>query len=211
MLASMDKPAEQEQTAHDRPPKVGTKGTPRHNETKATRVYVVARADGKGCKVGVSSHPKRRLSSLQVSTPEKLTLFHQLRPTAMRAYEIERAALRFLRPFRHRGEWLSCEPKLAKIVVDGTSAGDDRMENFVHAMWVEEQALDRAYKSDLITPEIDRMRLSRKDLKEILAAKTKAAWQAFRVAENTVRAFPDLYAQLGRWNFRSRLYPQPDD
>lgn len=99
--------------------------SPVQNEAKATRVYVIRRDDETGCKVGVSSHPKRRLSGLQVSTPAGLSLFFQFRPSNHSARAVEAAVLELLRPWRVRGEWLNCHPFIAQKAAEAIDASQD--------------------------------------------------------------------------------------
>lgn len=68
-------------------------------------VYFVQAGDG-AIKIGYSDNPRRRLSDLQVSSPEQLTLLGATPGT----YLTESAFHWYLRKFALRGEWFKPEP-----------------------------------------------------------------------------------------------------
>lgn len=179
------------------PPKA--RKTPQQNEAKATRVYVVTRPDESGCKIGISSNPKRRLSALQVSTPDKLSLFFQCRPDSQRAIDVEGAALELLRPWRSRGEWLFCEPQIAQLTIEAIVANDRRISNFVAALDSERKCMEDWENAAFVTPEMDRLGLYGKSQKEAIRVRREAMRERLMMPRNTLKAFPDLYSKLGRW------------
>jgi hypothetical protein len=85
-------------------------------------VYVIAmrRDDGwlPPVKVGITSTPKQRLSSLQSGSPVPLTIFHlfRLRDREV-SRRIERAILEIKASARLHGEWLSLQPHYAAEVI----------------------------------------------------------------------------------------------
>lgn len=83
--------------------------------TNITFVYIIChQVDGKftsPSKIGVSKHPKSRLSSLNSGSPVKLALFHQFGvPDEDCAYGLEKAILLVHKDKRMNGEWLDMEP-----------------------------------------------------------------------------------------------------
>src|SRR6266705_3276659 len=92
--------------------------SPQVYEANARYVYVIQRGDQHFCKVGISKSVRRRLSVLQVSTPDKLKLVFSLKPSALSALAVEDAALRLLEPWKAGGEWVNCHPFIAQKVVE---------------------------------------------------------------------------------------------
>jgi hypothetical protein len=75
--------------------------------------------------VGISKSVRRRLSGLQVSTPDKLKLVFSLKPVEISALAVEGAALRLLEPWKVGGEWVNCHPFIAQKVVKAVAAGQE--------------------------------------------------------------------------------------
>src|SRR6266850_1355519 len=94
------------------------RASPRVYEDNARHVYVIQRGGQEFCKVGISKSVRRRMSGLQVSTPDKLKLVFSIKPTAISALVVEAGALRLLAPWKAGGEWVSCHPFIAQKVVE---------------------------------------------------------------------------------------------
>jgi len=86
---------------------------PRGREAAAKYIYVLSRADGVS-KVGISAKPRRRVSTLQVSTPDQIKLFHSERPRKMTALAVETTVKFALAAWNVRGEWFACKPELVR-------------------------------------------------------------------------------------------------
>lgn len=131
---------------------------PRENEAKATKVYVIA--SERGCKVGISSKPKRRLSSLQGATPDKLRLHFEGLPTTRSALAVEQEALALLKPWRVVGEWHSCKPEFATIIVKALASDEQSITEFVALFIKMKKAGDVWYAADVAdAPTEERMAL----------------------------------------------------
>jgi hypothetical protein len=107
------------------PKRRGRSASPQIHENNAKYVYVIQRGPDNFCKVGISKSVRRRMSGLQVSTPDKLNLFFSMKPTALSAVAVEGAALHLLKPWKVGGEWVACHPFIARKVVEAVAAGED--------------------------------------------------------------------------------------
>lgn len=93
------------------------------NVNRGPGVYVITRSGGM-VKVGLSRNAQRRLSGLQVATPDELALFHCERVADIAAATTaERLALDWLAPWHVSGEWFECRPELARIAVRAAVRG----------------------------------------------------------------------------------------
>ncbi len=69
-------------------------------------LYVIGEENGGSVKVGISSKPKKRLSSLQVGNPNRLSIIYTIGPLDRRDVEVlERKTHSRYGMYRKSGEW----------------------------------------------------------------------------------------------------------
>lgn len=162
--------------------------SPHENETRARFVYVITRPD-RLCKIGVSKNVKRRLSALQMATPDRLTLFHHEKPTEAPALEIERGAMVLLKQWHASGEWFRCKPRAAVLAIQAARNGDLRIRRFLDLLWQSEDATAKWER--LCT----RSRSRDRDIREEATREQDAAWE---IVKSLHRLFENEYLDLWR-------------
>ena len=113
---------------------------PKFEEPNYHAVYVIT-AHGSPCKIGIASDLERRLSTLQVSSPDKLSAaFAIWFQTMGSARRIERAAHVRLKEKRLRGEWFAVGPDEAIDAIANCIA-DAKLPYVAHADLIEHRRL----------------------------------------------------------------------
>lgn len=120
---------------------------PRAHEVAASHVYIIQRGENE-IKIGISKRPKARLSSLQVSSPDKLTLVHSEKPQTVSAIAVETALKVLLRPWRKSGEWFRCGAELGKVALHAAIHGSLRHRAFIASEQQREALRDAVYSDD---------------------------------------------------------------
>ena len=120
-----------------------------------TAVYCIT--DGSHCKIGISSEPDARLSTLQAGNPNAISLLWQREVDSPLAARVERNIHKHLfRAKRHiRGEWFAIGPVAAhKLVrlVERSLLRDRRCETIARLRFLAERRITSAADDSVGTP-----------------------------------------------------------
>lgn len=167
---------------------------PRDHEARATCVYVIKRSSEE-IKIGISNKPKRRLSQLAISTPDKLTLAHTVKPETISALYVEKAVKHMLAAVRTKGEWFACSPALGIMAINTAIDGSMDARACI-AGYIEMCALETEWTR--CCQQIESRR--RDDEYERKVEAKDEAYRAMRLKEDALHArYPDQMAILDPW------------